>query len=175
LPKGKVACGKFLKPFGVRGELKFEPYLPDDLDTASITSGMLHYRPEKGRAAREVLILSARPLSSGLWALHPDGCESPEEAAEYTNAELWVDRVKFPPLEEGQYLSQDIIGCRVSDARGNDLGQVRAVFSTGANDIWELAGKDGREILIPAIKDVVVSVDVENRAITINVLEGLLD
>ena len=175
MPKGKVACGRFLKPFGVGGELKFEPYFPEDINPASLASAVVRHKPGKARADLEILIASARPLSGGLWAIRPDGCGSPEEAAEFTNAELMVDCALMPKLGDGEYLAEDIIGCRVVDAQGTLIGAVRDVYSTGANDIWELKGVDGRELLVPAIAHVIVSVDLESRTITINVLEGLFD
>ncbi|MBI5178796.1 MAG: 16S rRNA processing protein RimM [Nitrospinae bacterium] len=172
---GKVACGRFLKPFGVSGEIKFEPYLPDDLEPSSLLSGIVRHAPAKGMAEKEIVIASARPLAGGVWALRPDGCDSPEDAAWFTNTELWVDRSLIPAMPEGQYLAHDIIGCRVTDTAGNTIGSVTGILATGANDVWEVQTLDGKEVLIPAVQAIVARVDVEARRITINVIEGLLD
>jgi 16S rRNA processing protein RimM len=169
----KVPCGKFLKPFGVAGELKFQPYFPEQLDTATIASGIIRRPSGKAVPDEEILISSARPLSGGIWALRPDGCESPEFARKYTNAELFVDRSKIGPPPEGEYLPFDIIDNTVYDTEGNKLGVVRDLYETGANDVWEVVADDGREILIPVIDEVVISVEPDK--IVVKLPDGLLD
>ena len=168
-----VACGRFLRPFGVNGEIKFQPYFPEHLDLSALASGIIRHSPEKGGADAEFLIASARPLNGGIWAVRPDGCDSPESARKFTNAELLVSRSIIPKPPKGDYLPFDVIDCEVFDAKGPKLGVVRDIIKTGANDVWEVLTDDGREIMIPAIKDVVLSV--EPGKITINVLEGLID
>lgn len=169
----KVACGRFLKPFGVNGEIKFQPYLEEYLDVTAITGGILRHAPEKGKPEAELLIASARPLNNGVWAVRPDGCDTPEAARQFTNAELLISRSLIPKPPKGEYLPFDVIGCELFDVKGPKLGVVNDVYKTGANDVWEVLADDGKEILIPAIKDVVLSV--EPGKITINVLDGLLD
>jgi 16S rRNA processing protein RimM len=169
----KIALGRFLRPFGVKGEIKFQPYFPKLLDLSAVTSGVVRHAPENGRPEFEFLMASARPLNGGIWAVRPDRCDSPESARQFTNAELFVSRSIFPKPPEGEFLPFDVIDCDLYDAKGPRLGVVRSVIKTGANDVWEVLADDGKEIMIPAIKDVVASV--EPGKITINVLDGLLD
>ena len=169
----KIACGRFLRPFGVNGEIKFHPYFPEHLDPSAVASGVVRHPPEKGRADAEIHMASARPLNGGIWAVRPEGCDSPESARQFTNAELLVSRSVIPKPRKGEFLPFDVIDSEVFDAKGPRLGVVRDVIKTGANDVWEVLADDGREIMIPAIKDVVLSV--EPGKITINVLDGLLD
>lgn len=172
MPGDKVACGRFLKPFGLRGELKFDAWLPDDFPPDRFTAG---YVSAGGGPEREIYIVSARPLGGGLWAVRPDGCGSPEEAKIYVNADFLVSRRFLPDLGENEYLAEDIIGCAVFDEAGKGFGVVAGIMETGANDVWELAMPDGREVLIPATEEVVKLVDVINRRIVIHPLSGLFD
>ena len=79
-------------------------------------------------------------------------------------------------VEEGEYLVQDLLGCRVVDAdTGADYGQVYDVRPTGANDVYYLRDAQGRERLVPAIPQVVLELDIDGGVITIRPLEGLFD
>jgi 16S rRNA processing protein RimM len=168
----KIACGKFLKPFGVKGELKFQPYFPDDLDISSITSGILRHPAARALPERELLLASARPLNGGIWAVKPDGCNTPEDAKQYTNAELLISR-SLISIDEDEYLSDDIIGSKVYDKSGKFIGAVEGVLQTGANDIWQILDPDGKEILLPAVGHVIESV--EPGKIIVKIPYGLLD
>ncbi len=173
MPRDKVAGGRFLKPFGIAGELKFEAYLPDDFPPDAFTVGYIAHAGVKPE--REIYIAAARHLRGVTWAVRPDGCGSPEEAAEYVNREFLIRRDLLPPLKKGEYLYQDIIGCAVYKEDGGLLGEVTSIMETGANDVWVITDANHRERLIPVISDVVRQVDVPGRKITIHVLEGLFD
>lgn len=107
---------------------------------------------------------------------------SPEEAAKYTGAEIYIDRKDGQPLEEGEYYIADLIGCIVKDEDGNQLGAVRDVLQTGANDVYvvgcgvpDAKGMREKEILLPVIKDCIKQVDIEKGEILVHILPGLLD
>lgn len=173
MPRETVAGGRFLKPFGIAGELKFEAYLPDDFPPDAFTVGYL--AGAAGKPEREIYIGAARHLRGVTWAVQPDGCHSPEEAAHYVNREFLIRRDLLPPLQPGEYLYQDIVGCAVYKEDGERVGVISGIMETGANDVWIITAADRRELLIPAIKDVVRQIDVPGRKITIHVLEGLFD
>jgi len=167
-----LALGRFLKPHGVNGELKFEPYLPDDIGPDEISGGLV--RAAHGHEEEEITIASGR-VAGKLWLLRPEGVDSPEEAAGFTNREFWVERSQLPPLPEGQYFSQDILGSSVFDEDGSEIGVIDNIIPTGANDVWQIARTGGGEILIPVIPDVVRDVDIENRKIVVKLMDGLAD
>ena len=86
------------------------------------------------------------------------------------------------PLEEGEYYIADLIGCIVKDEDGNQLGTVRDVLQTGANDVYvvgcgvpDAKGMREKEILLPVIKDCIKQVDIEKGEILVHILPGLLD
>ncbi|WP_374721901.1 ribosome maturation factor RimM [Peribacillus tepidiphilus] len=77
-------------------------------------------------------------------------------------------------LDEGEYYFHEIIGCSVFTTEGEEIGAIREILTPGANDVWVVKGKNGKEILIPYIDDVVKEIDVENKKILIHPMEGLL-
>ncbi len=170
IPVGYLAVGMIIGPHGLRGELKveihsdnparFDPgnrlWLGQDLEEMKIISS----RPHKGQT---LLILSgvadrtAAEAMSGEWLFIPE-----QEAAE---------------LEPDTYYVHDIVGAAVQTADGRMLGVVKEVLFTGANEVYVVTPPDApdREILIPAIADVIQHVDLAEGVITINLLPGLLE
>lgn len=172
MPEEMVALGRFLKTHGVNGELKFEPYLPDDVDPDKIPAGLVRAAP--GYEEREITIASGR-IAGRLWLLRPDGVNSPDEAADFTNRVFYIKRSLLAPLPEGQYFAQDIMGSGVFDEDGGEIGVIDDIISTGANDVWQIARTGGGELLIPVIPEVVKNVDIENRKIVVRLMDGLSD
>ena len=78
------------------------------------------------------------------------------------------------PLDDDEHYVDDIIGMRVVDTSGRPLGRVHALYRTGANDVYEVLDGEGRELMVPAIRERIVNVDVANGVLTLN-REGLLE
>lgn len=100
------------------------------------------------------------------------------EAEKYKGMDLYVLREDAIPLDEGEYYVSDLIGMTVSDENEKELGILSDVIQTGANDVYVVKGNlefGGREIMIPAIKQCILSVDTENKMMKVHLLEGLLD
>ena len=102
------------------------------------------------------------------------GIDDPETALKYRGAILCADKSLLPVLQEGEYLCEQLIGLTVCTTEGNVIGQVSEIFETGSNDVYVVTGPD-KEYLIPAIRDVIKEISLEEGRIFIRVLEGLLD
>ena len=103
-----------------------------------------------------------------------EGVNTVEDAAANRNKILYVRRAEVH-LKPGDYFIQELIGCEVFDADDGRLyGLISDVSQTGANDVWHIA-KEGAEVLVPAIKDVVESVDIDAGKVLIRPLRGLFD
>ena len=89
--------------------------------------------------------------------------------------DLLVTRDNAVKLDEDENFICDLIGMQVYDEEGNCLGELTDVLQTGANDVYEVELTDGREVLIPAIKQCILDVDVENNKMIVHLLEGLLE
>ena len=92
----------------------------------------------------------------------------------YKGKSLFVERKDAVPLEEDEYYIADMIGMKVMTDEGEEFGTLKDVMETGANDVYVIEMKDGKEVLIPAIKQCVLDIDVEKMCMTIHVMEGLL-
>lgn len=77
-------------------------------------------------------------------------------------------------LNRDEYFIADLIGLEVCDVSGDSLGRLEDVMTTGANDVYVIRMGDGRELLLPAIKQCILDVDMEQRRMKVHVLEGLL-
>lgn len=93
------------------------------------------------------------------------GVDTRETAKTLTNKILTVPRENAAPLDEGEFYTFDIIGCEVFGENGS-LGTVANVFKTGSNDVFEVRGRT--EILVPALKSVVKSIDIANKKIVVD-------
>lgn len=106
------------------------------------------------------------------------GVEDRNEARRLANAEIVRPADSLPKLPPGQYYCYQILGMEVETEDGRKLGRVVRIFTAGENDVYEVlpdGAKKGDEILIPAIGDVIISVDVEAKRMVVRPLEGMLD
>ena len=78
------------------------------------------------------------------------------------------------PLEDGEYYLFQIEGIRVVSEDGTELGRLTDLLETGANDVYVVTAPDGREVLLPAIPDVIRKIDVNAQVMTVHLIEGLL-
>lgn len=100
------------------------------------------------------------------------------DVEKYKGCELLVDSKHLSELDEEEFYFYEIIGCIVKTTDGEVLGEVIDILQTGANDVWVIrqtgARKGEKDALIPYIEDVVKDVDIDNKTITIELLEGLI-
>ena len=90
------------------------------------------------------------------------------------NKELFVDRAHAVKLQKDEYFISDLIGMKVVTDEGATLGEVQDVLQTGANDVYVVKTTDGKEVLLPAIKECVLNVDINERVMSVHIMEGLL-
>jgi 16S rRNA processing protein RimM len=153
--------GRVLAPFGVRGWIKVRP------QTES-ADGLLAYRTWWLAAQDEWQphrLLEGRAHGTELIA-HLEGLEDRDQAAQLRGLRIAVPRSQLPPAPEGEYYWSDLIGLRVVNREGVQLGRVAEIFATGANDVLVVRGE--RERLIPFVEPVVVEVDIEASLLTLD-------
>ena len=165
-----LELGQIVSTHGVRGELKINPWCDDPAFAKNFDTV---YFDKKGQNA--VRVLSCRAHKNMILMLL-EGYDSIEKAETLRNRMLWIRRSDVL-LPEGVWFIEELIGCRVLDADDNDVcyGTLTDVSKTGANDVWTVKGENGREYLLPAIKDVVIGADVENDRVFIRPLKGIFD
>ena len=97
------------------------------------------------------------------------------EAAEALRGEyLFVPAEDAPELPEGEYWPHQLLGCEVVTEEGRVLGTITDIVRSQANDVWVAAGPEG-EVLVPALREVVVSVDVRERRVVVREVPGLIE
>jgi len=164
-----LEIGQIVNTNGLKGTLKVKPLTDDitrfeDLETVYI---------QKGKELVEFTIQEVK-YSKNMVLLKLEGIDNIEEAEKYKNFYLKINREDAVELEEDSYFIVDIIGCEVYTESQELLGKVVDVFPTGSNDVYTIKNSEGKEILIPAIEDVIKDVDIANKKIIIHLMEGLI-
>ena len=102
-----------------------------------------------------------------------EGLDDINQVEKYKRCPIMVTRENAVPLEEDEYFIADLIGMTIVDDSGITLGTLENVIETGANDVYEVQLPDGGRILLPAIKECILNVDMEERIILIHLMKGL--
>ena len=103
------------------------------------------------------------------------GIDNINDIEKYKTKSLYVTRANAVRLRKDEYFIADLLGVDVWEDNDEKLGVLKDVIETGANDVYVIALEDGKELLIPAIKECILDVDVENRKMTVHVMDGLRD
>lgn len=103
------------------------------------------------------------------------GIDNINDIEKYKRCGLYVTRENAVRLRRDEYFITDLIGLTVQDENGVSLGILKEVLPTGANDVYVVKTEDGKELLLPAIKQCVQKIDLEQKVMIVHVMEGLLD
>lgn len=171
-----LRIGVITRSHGVHGEVKVFPTTdsPGRFEEVS----RVYIRTEKGDIEADI---EGVKYFNNLAIVKFSCFSSPEEILGYAGADIMISRDDAQPLEEGEYYIGDLIGCRVvsdenSECRpGIELGTLKDVLQTGANDVYVVKTISGSEILLPVIPQCIKNVDIVNNIITVNIMKGLLD
>jgi len=158
-----VAVGLVGAPWGVRGDVKVQPLT--DFPERFQPGAALWVRGDRRELRRS-------RWSRGLVYLCLVGVESRDAAEELRGALLEVPEADLMPLPEGQYYRFQVIGLEVRTREGTVLGRVAEILSTPSNDVYVVRGGP-RELLLPAIEDVVKAVDLEAGQLVVEPLPEL--
>lgn len=164
-PSDPAVVGRVLRPHGLRGEVVVAP-----LDASSTTCEVGNATWLAGRWRR---VGGLRRDNKGRWVVRFEGVDTHEAAEALRGAEMAVDAAELPQLDEGRYYIHDLVGCRVLDVEGTDLGEVVAVVP-GPQD-WLEVEHDGGRSLVPMVQALLKDVDVCAGRIVIDPPHGLVD
>ena len=162
--KRLVVVGRVLSPHGMMGEFQVE--VASDSPGRFSSGGILYIN---GQAHK---IQSSSRLPRGRLALKLEEINSRNEAESLRDGTLTVPEDMVPPLPEGDYYHFQLMDMRVYTLEREFLGQITQILSTGNNDVYVVA-LGGKELLIPALDDVIRELDVENGTMTVDLPEGL--
>lgn len=160
-PPGLVPVGQIVTTFGLKGQVKVQPLtnIPSRLAAGkSLTLNGAMIKVEESR------------IDKGRYVLRLEGVKKIEQAEALKWAYLYVSEDEKPDLEDDEYLVDDLLGMKVVDQDGNDLGKVEEVLEYPAHDLLVVG-----ELMIPAVDEFVTLVDFDAETIHVNVIEGLIE
>ena len=164
-----LKVGVITTTHGVRGEVKVFPTTDPErfLDLEYVIL-------DAGREMKKLEIRNVK-FFKNLVILKFDGIDNINDIERYKRCPLLVERKDAVALEEDEYFIADMIGIQVVTEDDEPFGTLKDVMETGANDVYVISTTDGEEVLVPAIKDCIRDVNVEQGQMCVHLLPGLLD
>ena len=165
-----LEIGQIVNTFGIKGMVKIKPFAEntkkrfDNLKKVYIKTKKekKEYEIEEVKYHKEMVLAKFK------------GIENIEEAEKFRNSYLLINRENEKPLEKGTYYIVDMVGLEVYTDEGEKLGILDDIFNSGSSDIYVVKNELGKQILLPAIKEVIENIDMENRKITVHLIKGLM-
>ncbi|BFL47525.1 16S rRNA processing protein RimM [Lactonifactor longoviformis] len=164
-----LQVGVISSTHGIRGEVKVYPTTDDVNRYKELKNVIL----DTGREQIPLEIQGVKFFKQ-FAILKFKGIDSINEIEKYKGKSLWITRADALPLGEDEYYIADLLDMKVYLEDGSFFGVLKDVIETGANDVYAIETEDGKEVLVPAIHDCILEVDVENRRMEIHLLDGLL-
>ena len=166
--KKYIEIGKIVNTHGLKGELKMIYWCDDP----NILLNMSYFFLEEGK--RKIKIREPR-LHKNFFIFKIDGIDDISQTNWFIGKNVYVLREEIP-MSKGEYFQCDLIGLDVIDIDSETLyGKIFKITQTGANDVYHIKDENGKERLIPAIKDVIKDINLNNRIMLIKPLDGLFD
>ena len=165
-----LQVGIITSTHGVRGEVKVYPTTDDVKRFKRLKEAILD-------TGKEQLVLEIEGVKffKNMVILKFKGIDTLNDVEKYRQKSLYVTRANAVRLRKDEYFIADLIGLKIYDEEDKELGTLEDVMSTGANDVYVIKLLDGRELLLPAIKECILKVEVEEGRMQVHVLEGLLE
>jgi len=165
-----LEIGRIIRSHGLAGRMKVLSYLE--------SQDMLNNLPEVfvGRRVPDAVVFPLDAVQPGrkCFILKLGGIEDRDAVEKLVGSYVWMPSEKMKKLPEGEYYWLDIIGLQVVTEEGQVLGRIESVFPTGSNDVYVCQGGE-KEILLPAIDDVVRNIDMDRRIMVVRLLKGLTE
>lgn len=165
-----LQVGAVTTTHGIAGEVKVFPTTDDPKRFRRLKSVLL----DTGRGMTELEITSVKFFKNMVILKFKD-YDRIEDVVKFKGKSLYVTRENAVKLKKNEYFIADLVGMDVFTEDGARLGRLTDVLQTGANDVYEVTLDDGRQVLIPAIRDCILRVDVGQNEMKVHLLEGLLE
>ena len=164
-----LEIGQIVNIFGIKGVVKVKPFTDDikrfdDLKKVYVenNNNKKEYEIEEVKYHRDMVLIKFK------------GIDKIEQAELLRNCYLKVNRNDEPELEKGTYYIVDLIGLDVYSDEGNLIGKVDDIFNNGSCDIYAVKDELGKQLLLPAISDVIKEINLEENKIVVHILKGLI-
>lgn len=164
-----LEIGQIVNTFGIKGQIKVKPFTDDIRRFDNLKEVYV----EKNNTKKEYEIEEVK-YHKDMVLIKFKGIETVEQAEKLKNSYVTISRDSAEELEEDRYYIVDLLGLEVYTDEQILLGILEDIFNIGSNDIYVVKSSDGKQILLPAIKDVVKNIDIENKKITVHIIPGLI-
>lgn len=164
-----LEIGQIVNTFGIKGMVKVKPFTDDITRFDRLKKVYI-----ENKTVKKEYEIGEVKYHKDMVLIKFKGIENPEQANLLRDMYLLVNREEEEPLEEGTYYIVDMIGLDVYTEEGKLLGKLEDIFNTGSNDIYVVKDELGKQILLPAISDVIKQIDMENRKIIVHLISGLI-
>jgi 16S rRNA processing protein RimM len=168
--KNTVLIGKIQSTQGIKGQLRVIPFAGD---ASSISQLKTVTVKSPAGAMEQFSVVSAKPHGNRV-ILTLKQFDNINQVLHLVGREIYAEREALPDLPPDEFYWSDLLGLEVETEEGEALGKLVDIIETGSNDVY-VVKKDGREVLIPALEDVVLAVDLAGKKMTVSLPEGLLD
>ncbi len=158
MTKDVLFVGEVVKPQGIKGEVKVIPLTDDPNQVATMDTVIID--------GRETKILSSR-VEKSMVIVRFEGVNDRNSAEELRGKKLAITRDMAEELPEGQYYIVDLIGCKVVTNGKEELGVLKDILQHSSRDVYVVKGQRG-DVLFPALKDLLMDVDISNKKITVD-------
>lgn len=165
----RLRVGVITATHGIGGEVKVFPTTDEPERFRRLKKVIL----DTGSGCRELEIEGVKFFKQFV-ILKFKGLDRLEEVEKLKQGELYVERQNAVRLRKDEYFIADLIGIKVENEDGSPLGILKDVITTGANDVYDVTLEDGSSLLLPAIRQCILEVDVEAGRMRVHLLEGLL-
>lgn len=163
-----LKVGVITSPHGVHGEVKVFPTTDDVKRFKKLKKCYLDIKGE----LKETKVVSCKFLKN-MAILKFEGFENRDMVEGLRQIDIMIDRADAVPLLEDEFFITDVIESEVFDEEDNKLGVITEVLTSAANDVFVVKKSDGRELLIPVIKQCIVNIDNDVKRVTVHLLDGM--
>lgn len=177
-----LRVGVISSTHGIKGEVKVYPTTDEPKRFSELKKVYLDYCKQgikgvKERKCIELEISNARYFKQFV-ILKFKGIDNINDVEEYKGMDIYVTREDALPLEEGEYYICDLIGLKVMDDTDKEVGILKDVLQTGANDVYVVQANDNfgsKELLLPVIDECILDVNLDKKEVKVHIMEGLLE
>lgn len=164
-----LEIGQIVNTFGIKGFVKVVPFVDDILRYDELKKVYI----KKQNQLKEFEVEEVK-YHKNMVLLKFKGIDRVEEVENLKNSYLEVDRENAIDLEEGTYFIADLLGLDVITDEGDMIGKLEDIFNTGSNDIYVVKDEMGKQVLLPAISEVIKEINITENRILVHIIEGLM-
>ena len=164
-----LEIGQIVNTHGIKGLTKVVPYTDDVTRFERLEAVLI----EENNSLKQYVIEDVK-YHKHMVLLKFKGIDTIEEAEKLKGKILKIDRKDAVELPKDSYFIVDLLGLEVYTIENEYLGKITDIFPTGSNDVYVVKNEEGKQVLIPALKTVVKKIDIENKRVEVQLIEGLI-